>query len=48
MGHEDGIVALVASSVERRFLSTLTKTVAVVAEIRLTCRRTVIQDGCRR
>ena len=48
MGHEVGIVALVASRVERLFLRTLTKTVAVVAESRWTCTRTVIQDGCRR
>ena len=48
VGHEVGIVALVASRVERLFLRTLTKTVAVVAESRWTCTRTVIQDGCRR
>ena len=48
MGHEVGIVALVVSRVERPFLRTLTKTVAVVAESRWTCTRTVIQDGCRR
>ena len=48
MGHEVGIVALVASRVERLFLRTLIKTVAVVAESRWTCTRTVIQDGCGR
>ena len=48
MGHEVGIVTLVASRVERPFLRTPTKTVAVVAESRWTCTQTVIQDGCRR
>ena len=48
MGHEIGIVTLVASRVERLLLRTLTKTAAVVAESRWTCTGTVIQDGCRR
>ena len=48
MGHEVEIVALVASTVERLFLRTLTKTVAVVAESRWTCTRRVIKDGCGR